>query len=1104
MSNNVKHPPLKGFLVSDTAIKQPVFVTMLMLLGVVVGFLAFRTMPVDLIPDIDIPIVTVQVAYPGAGPESVADQVAKPIEDELSTLSGVDTITSNSAEGFATIIVEFAQEVDVDLAVQDVREKVTGVRARLPQDIEEPVYERIDLNASPILTLAVSSNGGQDGESLRRLLEDEIVPSIQRAEGVGSTTLTGGRERQINVNLDLARLQSLRILPAQVSQAIAQANYNVGVGDTLVGDQEFNLRTPSVFDTPEDIAAVGIGNMGYTVGDVAQIEDGQTEVETYARLDGTDTIILDIRKQSGTNTVAVSDAAVAEIEEVFVNYPDLRYEVIVDDAEEVRANVNSALEEIVLAVIFAMLVVWVFFRNFRNTIVTILGLPVILICTFAGMALFGISINIVSLLALSISVGLVIDDAIVIRENIFRHIERGEHPIIAASRGTAQVTGAVFAMTLTIVVVFVPVTFTSGITGVIFQSIGLTIAIAMVISLVEAFTLAPTTAAYWSSQHKFTPPKIKPGEEHLPDEAHEELGRSERIYARILDWSLHHRVMMVGIAALVAAGSFYTTRGLEFAFFPESDGSQFGMELELAPGTPLAETDRWARQVEEALLADPEIETVLTTVGDTGGLAGGGGAERATFLVSVSDDTTPLAVQARMRPQFADVPGMMFGKPSYQAGTGTDVSNRPLLVQVRGIGELKELAPIADNLVASFADIPGLYDVDTTYNPGKPELQYNLQQARANDYGLTNQDLATTMRTLVDGDTTATYREAGEDYDIVVQLRPEDRRSVEELGAVRLPFGDEDVLLNSIANVEVASSPTTIRRVDRQVEILIGGNNIDRNQNAVQADMQAQLANVAVPQGVRVSFAGATEDQQEGFQSLLLAMLLSVTFVYMVLASQFSSFTQPLVIMLAMPLSFVGAFLALRITGLELDILAMIGMLMLLGLVVKNSILVVDFTNQLRAAGMDKHAALTRASALRLRPILMTSLSLVFAAFPAAIGLGEGAALRQGLSTVVIGGMLASTMLTLLLIPTAYSLMEGFTDWLSRVFRRLGLSRDVTMAPQLAPAGAMANGASAPEPAHTNQTDSASIRQYSAKDGPPVQQHEPDNVVPLEDSRDHT
>lgn len=1072
MSNPEPKHPLNGMVISDTSIRQPVFITMLMLLVIVVGYLSYTRLPVDLLPEINPPFVFVSVIYPGAGPESVADQVSKPIEDELSTLNGVVSITSNSSEGAASIIVEFEQDIDAVQALQDVRDQVDLIRPQLPQNIEEPTFERFDPSQSPILTLAITSKSGQDLEQLRTLIEDEIVPRVQRAQGVGSVNVSGGLVRQINVQLDLQRLTTLRILPAQVSRAIETANTNLGLGDIGVGPLDVNLRAPSAIDEPADILEIGIPGTDYDIGDVATVEDGYDEVDTYSRLNSEDAISLAVRKQSGTNTVAVAEEALQEIEDAFADFPDLSYIIVSDEAEEVRSNVNGAIEEIIFAIIFALLVVLVFFRDLRNTLVTVLGLPVIMIGTFALISFFGLTINIITLLALSVTVGLVIDDAIVVRENIFRHMERGEIPMVASSRGTSEVSLSVLAMTLTVISVFLPVAFTTGAPGIIFSNFGITVACAMALSLVEAFTLAPMLSAYWfkqrnvEQQHRHS---VQEDGQDLPEEAHEQLGLLGSIYERILAWSLRHRLTTVFVGILIVAVSFWSAGGVKVAYFPQSDSGEFGVGFEMPPGTPLEVTNTLAHRAEEIMLADPDVELVLATVGGSGSSLFGGSAssETAEFYVrlrdggdSAEEEGGPLSfitglfhgdngpssdeVQQRLREQMpaAIFPEITFAQASF-VGTSTSVANRPLQALVRTPGSIDDLAPVIPEMIAALDGVPGLTDVDSTYTPGKPELQFRLRPDRASDVGISNDDMARTLRALVDGDQAAIYREEGKDYDIVVRLEPSDRQDFEELRALRIPLGSDMVPLSNIADVTLDTSPTTIRRTDRQTEVIIGANNTGRNINEVQADMQARLEQVPLPDNVEFSFGGSTEDQAEGFATILIAMLLSVIFVYMVLASQFASFLQPFVIMLAMPLSFLGAFLALRITGIELTIFGMIGMVLLLGLVTKNSILLVDFTNRLYRAGMEKNAAIVRAGGVRLRPILMTSVAILMGNVPAAVGLGEGAELRQGLATIVIGGLITSTLLTLLFVPVAYSLLDSairrskqFAAWRPRLFRR--------------------------------------------------------------------
>jgi HAE1 family hydrophobic/amphiphilic exporter-1 len=1077
---------LNGNPIADLSIRQPVLITMIMALLLVMGGLAYSRMPVNLLPNFEFPVVVVSVPYPGSGPETVAEQVSKPIEDEISTLTGIDTITSTSSEGFAVIVAQFQQGVDAAQALQDVRERVIAIRGSLPEDIRDPTFERFNPAQTPILTLAINSQSNMNPQALRELIDDQIIPLIQQAPGVGSVSLTGGVVRQINVDLNLSRLQGLGILPTQISQAIEAANLNIGLGDLQANNREVNLRTPSVLTSPDQIGTLGIPGTPYTIGDVATIKDGQAEVTTFSRLNGRDALTIDVRRQSGTNTVAVADAALLAFEQAIKQYPDLSFTVVRNDATDVRQNVLGAIEEIFIALGFAVLVVMFFFSGLRKTLktsllpglvlllgigvlpalgfsysllypiglalglllaqalftdrnsfITVIGMPVIIVGTFAGMALFGLSINIITLLAISVSVGLVIDDAIVVRENIIHRLELGDTPMQAASRGAGEVALSVLAMTLTIVAVFVPVTFTTGITGIIFQSFGITVAIAMVVSLLEAYTFAPMLSAY------LIQPKAKAATNHETPQP----GAMARFYGRVLAWSLRHRWLTLGGGAVVILLTVAVADNLRTSFLPAQEDYRFGAAIKLPAGTPLSETDQVARRFEAIVAKDPAVTAVLTTVGGSSGLEGSTATE-AQFLVVLKKTERTAAVLERLRPQLTEFPRLALILSNAQSGVSTAVTERPLQFQVRTTGDSAELVPVVDQIKTALRDVPGLTDLDSTLTPGAPEVQFQLNQQRANDYGFTNRDLAITLRTLVDGNNASVYREAGESYNIVVRLRPEDRESAADLARVSLPFNGKLVPMSALTNVTNSESPTAIRRTNRLNEVVIGAQATGRNINEVSADVQARLATISLPPGVILVQGGASEDQAEGFSGLILAMGLSVVFVYMVLASQFRSFSQPIVLMLAMPLSFIGAFLALIVTGRELDILAMIGMLMLLGLVVKNSILLIDLTNTLRDNGHDMHHALEEAGIQRLRPILMTSLTIVFGVLPAAAGFGYGAALRQGLATVVIGGIIASTLLTLLLVPSAYSLLESAIAWGRARFQRQPVAPPAEPAPE--------------------------------------------------------
>jgi HAE1 family hydrophobic/amphiphilic exporter-1 len=590
-------------------------------------------------------------------------------------------------------------------------------------------------------------------------------------------------------------------------------------------------------------------------------------------------------------------------------------------------------------------------------------------------------------------------------------------------------------MSLTIIAVFLPVTFTSGVTGIIFKSFGITVACAMAISLVEAFTLAPMLSAYFFKQKQgVTHPAADAGaamteQEDVLDEATEKLGAIARFYESILMWSLRRRWVVVVVALGVFVLSGWAATGLKFNFFPQTDSSEFAMSFELPPGSTLAETDALAKRTEAILLKDPAVEAVQSTVG------GSGTAETTQFYVKLHKGQPTVATEERLRPQLNFLPTLIFGKPGF-GGANTDISGRDIQISVQTTRPLAELQPVLQQLQGSTKGLSYLTDIDTTFKPGKPELQFHLDPAKIGNLGYTNDQIASSVRALINGDRATTFRKNGKDTDVVVRLKPGDRVGVDSIRGLTIPTQNGSVPLSTLGTVELTGGPTSIRRYDRQNQVLIGANVQGRNVSEVQQELDAGIKQLNLPPDVTISFVGFAQSQNEGFTTLFIAMGLSILFVYMVLASQFGSFLQPFVIMLAMPFSFIGAFLALRLTNIELSIFGMIGLIMLLGLVVKNSILMVDFTNRLISAGMDKNTALGRAGAIRLRPILMTTIALVVGSLPSAIGLGEGAEIRRALSVVVIGGLITSMFLTLLVVPTAYSLLESVTRRVGNLFRR--------------------------------------------------------------------
>lgn len=1033
------------------SINNPVLVTMMMLALVVLGLLSFVKLPVDLLPNVSFPIVAISVVYPGASAADVEANITKPIEDAISSLNGVDTVTATSQENLALITVQFTLETDAQKAAQDVQEKINAIRGTFPRDALAPTVQRFDFTALPIMTLAVTDTTGKSNPAeLRRFVDNQIKSRLERIDGVAQVDVTGGLERQIQVQMNLDALRARRLSPAQVTGAIAQANISLTGGKVTEDNQDVTLRTPGDFRTVQEINNVIVTNqrgVPIYVRDVATVVDGYADQDTFSRLDGSDSIALSLQKQSGSNTVNVADEIRAQVEKIQQENPNVKIIVAGDQSEFIKHSVEDSLTDLILGGVFAALVVLFFFRDLRNTIVTVIGLPVIMIGTFAVMDYLQLSLNLVTLLALSLAVGLVIDDAIVVRENIFRHMERGEDPKTASLNGTNEVALAVLAMTLTVVSVFLPIAFVSGIVGRFFQSFGLTVTVAVLLSLFEAFTLAPMLSAHWFKQRK-----LKQQEQAQVAQAHEhahgsadiqeaetaKLGWLDQAYRAALAWTLRHKIVTAGMGALIFVGILLCIPFLEFTFFAPTGQDTITAQIQMPAGTTLASTDAQAREVEKVFHSFAQVESVFVTVG------GQGTPERATFVVKIQEPTMMASLEPQFRAALANVPGIAFSSGGF-AGGGTAVTARPIQINLQTSGNVQDLVTASDQIMAAIQDVPGIVDLGRSYQPGKPELHIDVDRDKAARVGLSTAAVGATVRTLINGDTASRFRDPGREADIVVRLRPEDRSRLQDiLDLSLLTMTGQVVPLRNIATLSTASGPTALERLNREPKISIGANVLGRAQQSVANDIQARVNQLQLPPGVTVKFGGQVEQFNESFQSLFISLLLSVVFVYMVLASQFGSFTQPLVMMLALPLSLLGAFLALILTGLPFDMTAMIGIIMLFGLVTKNSILLVDFANRLRKGGMARDQALLAAGPIRLRPVLMTSLALILGSLPVAMGLGAGGSFRQPLALVVIGGLITSTILTLLLVPTAYALLDS----IQTRFRR----KPKTEAAQVAPA----------------------------------------------------
>lgn len=1024
----------------DIAIRQPVFMTMILTAGVVLGIVSYTRMPVDLFPNVEFPVIVVTTVYPGASPEEIEDQITRIMEEDLGAIGGIETVSSRSREGVSTLILQFNLDMDVDKANQEVREKVGLLRNRLPATIDEPIIRRFNPSDNPIMLFGVADRtGSRSSAQLRDDVEELVQGPLQRVPGVAAVEVNGGLTREIQILLDPQALESRFLTPQQVIDALRAQNLNIPGGSLVDGNRELLVRTPGNFSTISDIEDVIVSNRTGPVylRDVATIVDGFEKRASITRLNGEESVVLRVRKQSGTNTIAVANGVKRVLEPIAARNPDLEIVIAGDESQVVKESTDGALEDLLWSALLATLVIFAFFRDIRNTLITMAGLPIIMIASLFLMDVFGISLNQISLLALALVVGLVIDDAIVVRENIMRWIERGYHPREAASSGTAEVVLPVLATSATILAVFLPVAYAEGIIGKFFRDFGLTVSIAIVVSTFESLTLAPMLSSIFFRPNEKVARVSDYDEDGSaqpdvttvdPQAGEETAGKSllDRAYAASLNWAMDHKLITSFLAILVIIGSVLSAGFIEQSFLPNLDRGQFDATMELPVGTPLDRTLAEAVQVEAILRSHPRISDVFTTVGGTAA------SHRATFFVKIEGDGhyNSRGVIDELRGPLARVPNISFQLADNPTGGDAILGGKDIVVQVEGAtGEYAALGLEAQRLADALAQIPGVADIDVSYKPGTPELQLNIDRQRAADIGLTPAQIGSTVRTLVNGEIASVYRGEGAEANIRVRLNEANLGGVDDVLNIGLlsPAG-RIVPLRTVADAAIASGPNEIVRSERRPIVSIGMNASGRSLPQVTADVQTLITTQTFPAGVSAKLGGNAEAQSDSFRNLSLALLLAVVFIYMVLASQFASFVQPLLIMLAMPLAVIGAIIALSVTGRPLDLTAFIGFIMLMGLVTKNSILLVDFANRQRVLGADADLAMRRAGPVRLRPILMTALSLILAMVPVASGLGSGGEFRSSMSIAIMGGMITSTFLTLIVVPVVYSIVVGFLD----------------------------------------------------------------------------
>jgi HAE1 family hydrophobic/amphiphilic exporter-1 len=1024
---------------ADTSIKRPVFATMVIMALVIFGVVSYPDIGVDLFPKVDFPIVNITTTLKGASPEIMDVDVTDKIEEAINTINGVKTITSTSTEGRSTVIVEFVLERDIDLAVQDVREKISIIRGKLPTDIDEPVIEKVDPDATPVMWLGLS--GEKSVRDLSTYADEVLKEQLQKIPGVGAIRMGGLRLRQVRVWLNSDKLSAYGITAHDVLTSLQRENIELPGGRIESATKEYSVKVKGEFRSPLEFNDLIVGyhkGAPIRLRDIGRAEDGMEEKRSIARFNGIPAVGLGIQKQSGTNTVEVIDRIKKELVNIRKAFPPgMKLGVSFDQSDFIKRSINEVQHHLIYGGIFAALAVLLFLKSLRITLISALAIPTSIIATFAVMKLFNFTFNNMSMLALSLSVGILIDDAIIVIENIHRHIEEGMAPREAASFATSEIGLAVMATTLAIVAIFLPVAFMKGIIGRFFIQFALTVVFAVMISLFISFTLTPMMASRYlkpvgsrqsavgSQSNPPNLPLLKGGLfTKFSDGFEKWYKKTEGLYRELLRVALNHRALVIILATGIFISSLFITKFLGKEFIPPEDQSRFMVRVEAPIDYSVDEIDGMFKEAEDYIRSIPEVKTAFYAQGLVGGEV-----NKGVMFISLKPkaerEKSQEQIKAEVRRRFARIPGLQ--------GTAEDVSligggqrMVPIQYSIRG-RDLSSLETYTRQIVGKFSKLPGIVDVDTSLETGKPELKVFIDRDKAADLGVEVATIAEAINFLIGGEVDVTkYKDEtrGRRYDVRARLIPTDRTDPEDIGRLYVRSKDGRLVeISNVVDVQEAGGPSIINRVDRQRAITLFANLEGKPLGQAMGELDAISAKI-LPSDYSTRYKGMAETMGESFQYLMFALVLGIILAYMILASQFESFIHPFTVLLSMPFSFIGAFGALLITGKTLNIFSFIGLILLMGLVKKNAILLVDYTNTLRERGMERREAILQAGPVRLRPILMTTVAMVFGMMPIAIGIGEGAETRAPMAIATIGGLLTSLFLTLVVVPVAYDLFD--------------------------------------------------------------------------------